>query len=193
MDIQMIARLNVLWRSIYPYLAEWIGRWCPKGSGWILELGPFSGGISEALGAISRDLKPLCLTSQKEAARNLGTQFDSNLGVVIGSLEALPFETPFDMIISRGAFFFLTTEMIRETYRVLKPGASALLGGGYGPLTPPEEIAKIAEESKILNDRLGKKWISRAELEVMARDAGMEERGQILEEGGLWLLLRKDL
>jgi hypothetical protein len=50
---------------------------------------------------------------------------------------------------------------------------------------------KIAEESKRLNYRLGKKWISRGELEEMVREAEMERDSKILEEGGLWLLLEK--
>jgi hypothetical protein len=97
----------------------------------------------------------------------------------------------FDLVIYRGAFFFLTKQIIKEAYGILKPGGRALLGGGYGPQTPPGAIENIAEESKRLNYRLGKKWISRRELEEMVREAEMEKYSEILEEGGLWLLLKK--
>ncbi len=193
MDVQLLAHLNKLWKPIYPYLARWTGEWCQKERGWILELGPFSGGISDDLMTLFPHLRATCLVSQYEVATTIKKQFESNLEIAVGSLEALPFEASFNMAIFRGAFFFLTPEMIREAYRVLKPGACALVGGGYGPLTPPEEIAKIAEESKSLNDRLGKKWISKRGLEDMVKEAGMEGCSQIIEEGGLWLLLKKGL
>jgi len=56
-----------------------------------------------------------------------------------------------------------------------------------------EEIERIAAESKDLNARLGKRWISREQLERMIREAGLEEQSRILEQGGLWLLHRKAL
>ena len=46
MDIDDIKRLNVLWRKIYPYLASQIMEDYRRDSGAVLELGPFSGGIS---------------------------------------------------------------------------------------------------------------------------------------------------
>jgi SAM-dependent methyltransferase len=112
--------------------------------------------------------------------------------ILVGSPADLPFVASFDLAICRGAFFFLTPEIMRETYRVLTPAGRAFLGGGYGPLTPSEEIAKVAEESKWLNYQLGKKWISTGELKEMVRVAEMEKYSEILEEGGLWLLLRKE-
>ena len=103
----------------------------------------------------------------------------------------MPFKTSFDMVLGRGAFFFLTPEIIRDAHRVMKPGAVAVLGGGYGPTTPQEEIRKIAVESKALNYQLGKKWISRPELSSMLRDTGLERSSRILEEGGLWLIVKR--
>jgi SAM-dependent methyltransferase len=136
---------------------------------------------------------------EREVADSIRKQFGSNVEILIGSPERLPLRASFDLVIYRGAFFFLTPEIIKETYRVLKPETyrvlkptgRALLGGGYGPLTPSEEIAKIAEESKRLNYQLGKKWISIGELKEMVRVAEMERDSKILEEGGLWLLLEK--
>jgi SAM-dependent methyltransferase len=106
-------------------------------------------------------------------------------------MNALPFDDNFDLIISRGAFFFLTPGIIKESYRALKPGSIALLGGGYGALTPEAEIRKIAEESKDLNYKLGKAWISKNELLEMAETAGIAGSSHIIEEGGLWLLVQK--
>jgi SAM-dependent methyltransferase len=129
--------------------------------------------------------------SEREVADSIRNQFGSNVEILVGSPERLPLRASFDLAIYRGAFFFLTPEIIKETYRILKPAGRALLGGGYGPLTPSEEIAKIAEESKRLNYQLGKKWISIGELKEMVRETEMERSSKILEDGGLWLLLEK--
>jgi len=192
MDIELINRLNALWRPIYPFLAEWIGRHCPSIPALSLEMGPFSGGISHGFKGLFQNTRTVCLMSEKEVADTIRKQFGSEIEILTGSPERLPFVASFDLAIYRGAFFFLTPQIIKETYRVLKPAGRALLGGGYGSLTPPEEIAKVADESKRLNYRLGKKWISRGELEEMVREADMEKYSEILQEGGLWLLLKKE-
>jgi hypothetical protein len=193
MNIPLLVRLNRLWEPIYPYLARWVVKWCPKEPGWVLELGPFSGGISRALMGLYKDMRGLCLVSQIDVARSFKREWSPSIQTIVGPLEALPFQDTFDLLFFRGAFFFLTPEGIKEAYRVLRSGAYALLGGGSGPLTPYGEIKRIAEESKILNEQLGKRWISRIGLEEMVKEARMERVSQILEEGGLWLLLRKDL
>ena len=154
-------------------------------------MGPFSGGIGEAMGPVLNDPGVVCVMAQESVATTVRDRFGRKLLMVIGSLDALPFRDPFDMVISRGAFFFFTPAIIKEAHRLLKPGAYALLGGGYGPTTPKEVIREIAEESKRLNYELGKKWISRAGLEQMVKDTGMEGCSEIVEEGGLWLLMKK--
>jgi SAM-dependent methyltransferase len=191
MDRELISRLNKLWEPIYPYLAQWIGGRYPGKPSLTLELGPFSGGISRGLKRLLENVRTLCLMSEIEVADTIKNQFGSDVEILIGSPERLPLVAPFDLVIYRGAFFFLTTQVIKEAFRILKPGGRAFLGGGYGVQTPPEEIARIAEESKRLNYRLGKKWISRGELQEMVREAEMEAYSEILQEGGLWLLLKK--
>ncbi len=191
MDTELISRLNELWQPIYPYLAQWIGKHCLEKPSLVLELGPFSGGISRGFKGLFENVRTLCLMSEREVADSIRNQFGSNVEILIGSPERLPLRASFDLAIYRGAFLFLTPQVIKETYRVLKPAGRALLGGGYGPLTPSEEIAKIAEESKRLNYQLGKKWISMGELKEMVREAEMERDSKILEDGGLWLLLEK--
>jgi SAM-dependent methyltransferase len=191
MDSELISRLNELWEPIYPFLARWISKHCPRMPGLSLEMGPFSGGISRGFIGLFQDTRTVCLMSENEVADTVRKQFGPKMEILVGSLERLPFVASFDVAVFRGAFFFLTPPMIRETYRILKPGGRALLGGGYGPLTPSGEITKIADESKRLNDRLGKRRISKGELEHMVREAEMEKYSEILEEGGLWLLLKR--
>ena len=49
MDLENLKRVNSLWRKIYPYLVLQIVEVSRKYSGTVLELGPFSGGISVEL------------------------------------------------------------------------------------------------------------------------------------------------
>ncbi|MBW2066323.1 MAG: class I SAM-dependent methyltransferase [Deltaproteobacteria bacterium] len=193
MQVGLIERLNVLWRPIYPYLAEWVCRLYEKEQGWMLELGPFSGGISDAVLDRLEGMKTMCVTPEKAVITGIRVQFREGINCVAGAMDRLPFpDGSFDMVISRGAFFFLTPEILQDVYRVLRSGALALLGGGYGPLTPEGEIRKIARESKELNYRLGKKWIGREKLEELISDSGIGTGWEIIEEGGLWLLLRRN-
>jgi SAM-dependent methyltransferase len=115
---------------------------------------------------------------EREVADSIRKQFGSNVEILIGSPERLPLRASFDLVIYRGAFFFLTPEIIKETYRVLKPTGRALLGGGYGPLTPSEEIAKIAEESK----RLNKRWSGWPRWKETARSSRKEDSGCCLKK-----------
>ena len=189
MDVRLIMQLNELWQPIYPYLADWVQRWCPEKTGWILEMGPFSGGISNSLMNNMPHLETICLVQKEDMVGAIRNSFPQNKNVVLGALNCLPFRSYFDLIIFRGAFFFLTPKMIKESYRALRPGGHALIGGGYGPLTPKEEIDRIAEESKRLNYRLGKKSMPQKQLIRITTEAGLDFCSTIIEEGGIWLLV----
>jgi hypothetical protein len=192
MDIQVLNRLNELWQPIYPFLAEWISRWCPRHTGRILELGPFSGGISTSLINQFPSIEAVCLVQRESWLDTVRSSFHSDIAYTLGNPASLPFGPSFELIISRGAFFFLTPGMISATYKALCGRGCALLGGGYGPLTPPAAIEPIALESKELNYRLGKRLVSREELHQMVFDIGLDSCATIIEEGGLWLLIRND-
>ena len=130
--------------------------------------------------------------SETAVAQAIKMSFDPLCPVLLSQLDRLPLSPTFDLVVCRGAFFFLTPQIIKESVRILRPGGYAILGGGYGPDTPQEIISPIAAESKDLNYRLGKKWISRAELVKMVSEANVENRSTILDEGGLWLLICKE-
>jgi ubiquinone/menaquinone biosynthesis C-methylase UbiE len=97
----------------------------------------------------------------------------------------------FDAVISRGVFFFLDESILKEMYRILSPGGIGFIGGGFGISTPRVLMDDIASESRRLNQRLGKKWISEAQLREMVISAGLEKYTRIIDEGGLWLLLER--
>jgi SAM-dependent methyltransferase len=99
----------------------------------------------------------------------------------------------FDLVIFRGAYFFLDQEgkILWEIYRVLKVDGLAFIGGGYGKNTPQGLIDEIADESRDLNDRLGRRRVTEGEVRTMVNKAGLTSHTRIEKEGGLWLVIQK--
>jgi len=197
MDISAVKELYVLWAKIYPHLAEQIVSILPKGARTLLELGPFSGGIGFELAKTRKDYVIVIADSRGEILDYLthkarALNLLGQIRLVRTDLSTLEFgSAEFDGVVFRGAFFFLDESMLKEIYRVLKPGAIGFVGGGFGVSTPRNLIDEIASESRKLNSRLGKKWISRIQLEEMVAEAALERCSRIIEEGGLWLVLQK--
>ena len=189
MDTLLITRLNSLWQPVYPHLAQWVENWLPKKEAHILEMGPFSGGIIASLLQHHPTLQGTIVLGEENVAQAIQSSFGAPCPILISPLEHLPLLPTFSLAVCRGAFFFLTSQIIKESCRILQPGGHALLGGGYGPTTPGRVISPIAAESKDLNYRLGKKLLSRKNLEQMVSEAGLENQSTIIEEGGLWLLV----
>lgn len=197
MDISDIKRLNVLWAKIYPYLAEQVTAILPKGARMFLELGPFSGGIAFELAKANRAYSTVIADSREETldylrceARKLNLLGQIRLART--DLSRLGFrEAGFDGVVFRGAFFFLDESILQEIHRVLEPGGVGFIGGGFGVSTPGYLIDEIASESRRLNERLGKRWISRTQLEEMVAAADLEKSCRIIGQGGLWVVLQK--
>ena len=199
MNLADLKKVNILWREIYPYLAAQIMESYKKHSGTVLELGPFSGGISfelarryPALEVTIADVSPEVVAYLREETANQGLA--SEIAVKRTDLYKLAFsDSHFDLVIFRGLFFFLDEEgtVFREVFRVLNDGGMAILGGGYGKGAPGEVINKIADESRELNERLGRKRVSIEELERMIMQSGLTANCETVEEGGLWLIIRK--
>ncbi len=189
MDTEKIKRLNQLWMPVYPFLAKWVKQYCPTGIELTLELGPFSGGISIGLKTVFPGLKSFFLTPQEEIALLLREQFGKGLEGIVGPLDRLPVKQVFDLVLFRGAFFFLNQSILKQVHAALNTGGIAILGGGYGPLTPAREIEKVADESRKLNAELGKRRVSKESLWSMVQSAGISEESTIIEEGGLWLVI----
>jgi SAM-dependent methyltransferase len=191
MDAELITRLNTIWNPIYPHLAQWIEQWVPQNTGQVLEIGPFSGGIINSLLARRPTLQVLITLSEENAARAIQESFGPACPILISPPAHLPLLPTFSLVVCRGAFFFLTPGIIKECRRILEPGGHAILGGGYGPDTPNDIISPIADESKDLNYRLGKKRLSRNNLETMVSEAGLENESTIIDKGGLWLQISR--
>jgi hypothetical protein len=73
----------------------------------------------------------------------------------------------------------------------LKEGGLAFIGGGYGKNTPQELIDEIAEESRDLNDRLGRRRVTEGEVTTMVNKAGLTSHTRSEKQGGLWLVIQR--
>jgi probable selenium-dependent hydroxylase accessory protein YqeC len=197
-----LVAVNRLWQRVYPYTAAQAMAAYGRTEGAALELGVFAGGITFELAKENPGLSltiaadsPDYLDYLKEelAARGLG----GRVGLAEGPLESLPFpEQSFDLIILRGAFFFIMNRpaILDEIARLLRPGGLAFVGGGYGRGVPQEVIDEIADESRVLNDRLGRRRVTIDELRaLLAASRSASVRAAVVsEEGGVWLLMRED-
>jgi ubiquinone/menaquinone biosynthesis C-methylase UbiE len=194
-----LERVNDLWSKIYPYLAAQVMESYGRNQGEVLELGPFSGGISAEMAMLYPGLN-ITIAAEDGGVVNLlrdgieAAGLGRDIGLKRSELDHLVFEdSHFDLIIFRGAYFFLDQEgkILREIYRVLKQGGLAIIGGGYGKNTPQALIEEIAEESRDLNDKLGRKRVTEDELETIVMNAGLADHARIEKSGGLWLGIRK--
>jgi ubiquinone/menaquinone biosynthesis C-methylase UbiE len=198
-NIDDIEQLDRLWKKIYPYVAAQIMERYQRDYGSALELGPFSGGISLEL-ARSHPRIAITIGAESPAVieylrRKIALSgLSKRITVEATGLENLQFmDAQFDLVVLRGAFFFLKDRvgLLGEIVRVLKAGGMAFVGGGYGKGTPKELIEEIADQSRELNKRLGRKRVSKEELEEVVRKSELAALCTIEEEGGLWITIRK--
>jgi len=198
-DLRILKDVNELWGRIYPYLARQVMTHYGRGDGEVLELGPFSGGISRELARGYPGLNITIAAQENGVVDYLQKEMEEaglNRRVTVrwSALEPLGFaDGLFDLVIFRGAYFFLDEEgrMLREIHRVLKQAGLAFIGGGYGKDTPQALIYEIAAESRELNDRLGRKRVTGEEVGNMVDRAGLRSHARLEKEGGLWLLIHK--
>jgi len=202
MDIDIIRAINKLWLPVYPGIAKQIAGHCTKQPWHILEAGCFSGGIGLMLLrqypqsnlTIALEMEELVATFSLDWQEMLDTQCADRYRVVSTPLSPLTITgQTFDLIICRGVFFFLDEKgaILSELFRLLSPGGIVFAGGGFGTYTSPEVIKQLADESRRLNYALGRKLFSRQEFEMALSTAGLAEQAEVIEEGGLWAVIRK--
>jgi ubiquinone/menaquinone biosynthesis C-methylase UbiE len=198
-ELKDLERVNGLWSRIYPYLAAQVMESYGRNQGEVLELGPFSGGISVEIATLYPGLNITIAAEDGSVVDLLRDGIErAGLGrdIVLkrSELHRLVFaDSHFDLIVFRGAYFFLDQDgkILREIYRVLKQGGLAFVGGGYGKNTPQALIDEIADESRDLNDRLGRRRVTEDELEALVMNAALADHARIEKSGGLWLVIRK--
>lgn len=192
-DEDIIEQINTLWLPVYPFMADHVIALSELQSGHVLDLGPFAGGLaisllgkSVAFHAKVVDESERLLQWTARRAHDEGCF--SRLALSRAVIEPIPEpDASFDLVLVRGAFFFLTPLLLREIKRVLRAGGLAWVGGGYGPLTPDEVIVPIAERSKQWNEAIGKQRITIEEAQKLIVNAGVASSARVSTEGGLWI------
>ncbi|MCL1885792.1 MAG: selenium cofactor biosynthesis protein YqeC [Dehalococcoidia bacterium] len=194
----MIA-VNDLWHEIYPYLAAHASEFYGRADGHALELGPFAGGMSCALSVSHPHMHFTIADSHNDYMSHIkrhvsSCNLSSRMHIVETALDRLLFaDGSFDLVMFRGAYFFIMERphILQEIYRVLALGGVAFVGGGYGRNTPQGVIDTIADESRVLNEKLGRQRITLEQLRALLRSQNMESVARITEEGGIWLIIHK--
>lgn len=199
MNLDLLKQVNRLWHRIYPYLADQILEIYQKDFGRMLELGPFSGGISfeiakrhRAIDITLADKDTKVLIYFEEEIRREG--LSASIGTEKTAYAPLIFDDGvFDLVVCRGAFFFLDEKgrLLQEISRVLNRTGVAFVGGGFGQGTPRQVINEIADESRELNDLLGRKRVTVNHLDAIIERSGLSGIARIVQEGGLWVILDK--
>jgi len=199
MDTGDLIAVDKLWVDVFPYLAKHASELYGRTEGRVLELGPFAGGWSFALAqshpsmtfTIAADhVDYLAYVRQKA----LSQSFSDRVRIVETRLTDLPFpDGSFDLVVLRGAFFLIVDypQILSEIYRVLSIGGVGMVGGGFGRSIPQSKIDAISDESRFLNDKIGRRRVSKEQLEQLASLQGLEKSSVVSEEGGLWLVLNK--
>ncbi|MEI6127723.1 MAG: class I SAM-dependent methyltransferase [Pseudomonadota bacterium] len=199
----LVRAINRLWLPVYKGIALQVAEHCTCAPGRILEIGCFSGGtgiellriygkssLTVALG--DEDLVKTFSTDWADSLAGLDARRVSTSHAAPGSLD-LP-DSSQDVVFCRGVFFFLEASgaVLREAYRVLMPGGFAFLGGGFGSHTPDAVRAALAGESRVQNNALGRKIYSHDEFQAVIAGAGLASPTTLIQEGGLWALIRKE-
>jgi ubiquinone/menaquinone biosynthesis C-methylase UbiE len=195
--LENTKRINKLWGQVYPFLASVIMDDFGRHTGRVLEIGPFSGGLSMELARLYPDLDITITTWESEVINYLEKEvadkgLTDRIEVVKAGHDIFDFaDEYFDLIICRGALFFLDKKLLLESFRMLAKNGLAFIGGGYGRSTPQHVIDTIHDESHVLNQSLGKRWITRSKLEDLLRETKLTNNCRIEGEGGLWLIISK--
>jgi hypothetical protein len=194
----MIQEINRLWETVYPYLARHIQEEYKRKDGVILEIGPFCGviytlmaqgvGSNFMIGVFPPEMTPFF----NDGVHKKGLAEKINVIETDQSLTGIE-NNSIDLIIFRGALFF--PSLFRVDYqavsRVMKSGGIAMIGGGFGKLTPPDVIRSIAERSKELNLKIGKIEVTAEQVKEDIKASKALVDCNIVHEGGLWVFLKK--
>jgi len=194
----LAREINLLWETVYPLLAKHIGEVYGRSDGTVAEVGPFCGVIYDLVRQDTGNL--FCIASFPPAMRAFYIEEieKRNMGNRIDILDTTPELTGMDdetadLIVFRGALFFPSLFKIdyKALLRVLKPGGTAFVGGGFGKHTPAEVIRSIAERSRELNCLIGKTEITVDTIQKDLEANNITEGVEIITEGGLWIVMKK--
>jgi len=179
--------------------------YCRPARGIWVDLGSGSGGVGLALAETSESAIVLidpnadALTEGLEKAR--GSGLGARVLAVVARANDIPLpDGSVDMVTSRGSIFFWEDPPagLREVYRILRPGARALIGGGFGSSYPDwahkEFFRRQDEWLTSKGEAATRDWRRTRKLEWLHEQARLADLENSLIEStptGRWLLLEK--
>jgi len=142
-----------IFAPIYPILAEIVLDKSKTRQGICLDLGSGPGHFAIAMARISEFFNvslDFSEQAQKFAAQNIrDAGVENRVKPIRGDVHKLPFkDNSVDLVISRGSIFFWDSpvEVFNEVHRILKPGCSSFIGGGFGTPELKRKIVETMEE-----------------------------------------------
>ncbi len=201
MNIDLIRAVNAHFQPFYAYVAEEVHAEYGRNAGCVLEVGPYGPGVALALAERCPEMRFTCgdeadAVNDYLAERIAEAGMPSRVRVRRLDKRCLPFDpASFDLVVFRGGLFFWDGQerIIAEMHRVLRPGGLGAHGGGFGAGAPDALIEALLPRARALNDRLGKKRLSRTETERIAQSAGIGDSARIKAKHGLWMYWKKDV
>lgn len=189
--------------DIYPVIADQILTRTKITKGRCLDIGCGPAPLSIAVAKISEfDISALDNSPEMYdiAMRNVKAEdLSERIAPVTGDVHRIPFDNDtFDLVISRGSYHFWDdfALAIKEICRVLKPGAKAYIGGGYGSMEIRERVLKSRKERGIVDDpvnpvRTRFKKFRQGEIEEAIESAGVMDYTIINDDSGFWMIITK--
>ncbi len=186
---------------IYPLLAQQILDDYQMEKGRCIDIGTGHGYLGIELAKITDlemyfiDIKKEALEQAEKNAVEAGLQ--NILCFIQADVTALPFENNFaDLIISRGSLWFWEDKVqgLQEIYRVIKPGGTALVGGGLGRYTPTTMRKRLKGRSVENMRKSGGEKLSGDELVDLMHKTGIENYTVVSDvpgEAGTWIEMKK--
>ena len=187
---------------IYPVIANQILEMTGIDHGSCLDAGSGPGHLAIALATLS-DLtvysmdnsRPMNRISRQNIARY---RLDQRVIPVLGDVREIPYDdSSMDLVVSRGSFFFWEnlSEGFSECMRVLKPGRTAYIGGGFGNARLREEISAQMGERDPSWEEKRKCWYRNCSPHIVRAalaSAGIFEYDLIDDDSGYWVTFTKN-
>lgn len=185
---------------VYRYLAQQIVKDYAGGRADCLDLGCGEGQMTVEIARLSDlevtglDIEPEVLELARRYAEECGVD-ESRMHWVCADVHALPYpDDSFDLVVSRGSMPFWRDQetAVRETWRVLRPGGVAFLGGGCGRLCPPE-VWEAVRPGGDVGKEVGEIFhfpFPMGNLHALMTRAGISDY-QVMTEGGQWVEFHK--
>ena len=198
MDFDLIRAVNAHFEPFYPYAAAEIHAEYGRDAGDALEIGPYGPGVALALAARCPGMRLTCGDDTDRLNDYLAetiAEAGMSARVRVEHIDkySLPFEVDsFDLVVFRGGLFFWEEQerIVAEMNRVLRSGGMGAHGGGFGAGASDALIESLLPEARDLNNRLGKKRLSRGDVRRIAENSGLASF-RIAAEHGLWLYWEK--